>query len=253
MLSDGAPVAFRCDALELIEQGSDTPLYLRAVRAGVEITPDSATVTVLDASGTAVVTDGEATCADGVAVFIVPGTATAGAQRGEGWLVIWRPVLPGELVPRTFRNAAALVRTRLYPSIDDADIYRRVPALNPSQATGKRTVHGYTTFAPFLDEAWTMVNDRFARHNRRPWLVLSPDALREAHLTLTLALIFADFGTASGTNPVYYERSREFRAEYEAAYAGIRYIDDESDEGKGNTGPRQSATTTVFFGPCNDF
>lgn len=246
MKADAAPVAFRCDEIELIQQGENTTIRVLPARAGAVLRVSEASVTLYDATGRALITDAAATITDGVATYVVTSATTAGSSRGEGWLVVWNLTLEGETEPRIWRHAAALVRTRLYPSIDDADLYRRVPRMNPNQGTGKRTFHPYTTFTSFLDEAWVMVSDRLNRNDRRADLILSPDALREAHLTLTLSLIFADL--ASDSNATYYERSKDYRADYEAAFSSIRLVYDESDAGVGNTDPRTPGTTTFFFG-----
>ncbi|MEQ1571070.1 MAG: hypothetical protein ABMA64_35905 [Myxococcota bacterium] len=225
MLSDDT-TAFRADAPELIERGTDTVVRLRPSRAGAALTPTSAAVTLRDASGAVVIAAAPATCAGGQAVYTVAGATSSPLALGPGWSVSWTVRLPGESVDRTVRIEAAMVRARLYPVVSDADLFRRARALDPANPRSRDSaVQDYSTF---LDDAWSRIHERLNAVDRRPWLILSPHALREVHLTLTLALVYEDL---AARNASYVERAKEFRQQYRDAWSELKFVYDESDTG----------------------
>ena len=247
LTSDQAPVAFRADATELIERGTDTTLRLRPARGGAAITPDAATLTLTDPSGTVVVDAEVAVCTadSGQAAYVVPGSVTSALALGERWTVTWSTTLPGESFSRAVRLEAALVRARLYPVVSDQDLFRRVSSLDPSKDAVITTIEDYS---PYLDDAWSLVQRYLLAKGDRPWLVLSPEALREVHLLKTLQLVFEDLSTR--LNAAYASQAADYRAQYAAAWVDVKFVYDRGDQGLAgrSASGRKGAGGSVWLG-----
>lgn len=247
LTSDQAPVAFRSDSVELVERGTDTVLRLRPARAGSSLTPTSATLTLTDPAGRVVIDAAAATCTadSGQAAYTVPAATTAALELGERWTVTWSVVLPGESVARTVRCEAALVRARLYPVVSDQDLFRRCSSLDPSRDAVITSIDDYS---PYLDDAWSRVQEMLLAKGDRPWLVLSPAALRETHLTQTLAFVFDDLATR--LDPAYAETAKGYRSQSAAAFRDVRFVYDRSDSGSagGASSGRKSPGGSIWLG-----
>jgi hypothetical protein len=233
-------VTARLPLPHLIVRGVDTllqcPLY-----AGASLVPVvDGTCTVVDAGQTTVASGPVVVDADGVAAFTVDGTDTADLDPGDGWSVAWSLETADDT--HTPRSDAALVRTLLYPVVADVDLFRRVPALDPS-ATAPITE--YTTYQGFLDEAWTEIERRLLEEGRRPWLVLAPGQLRSVHLYTTLALVFED--QASRLNLAWETRAQDYRAQATAAWDRLVLRYDQDDDGADDDGPAQPAALATVF------
>lgn len=225
------PIAFRSDGVELIERNVDTVLRLRPARAGVAITPSSATVSVYDAAGTTIVDAQAATCTpgSGQAVYTITAATTASLSLEEGWRVEWTPVVSG-ITYATVVLEAALVRHRIYPTATDQDLYQRVSGLNPAS---RSPLSGQINdFSSYLDAAWAEIGDRLIAKGDRPWLVMSPQALRRPHILLTLALIFEDFRTR--LNPAYEAAAMDYRGQFLDAWNALRFDYDRDQDGLGD-------------------
>lgn len=237
----GGRVAFRSDALDLLEQGVDSVLRLYPARAGTAITPTSATVTVRDGAGVVRVDAQPATCADGQAAYTVPAATTAPLSLGEGWTVTWSVVLPDETIPHVVRFDAALVRRRLYPVVTEQDLYRRVRSLDPAHQAALTSLQEYSGY---LDDAWATLEQLALAAGRRPWLVVNPQALREPHLVLTLQRIFEDEATRQNALAEVAQSYRDqFRAAWDTARVQFTYPDTDTA-----AGPPRAPTGSLFLG-----
>jgi hypothetical protein len=117
-------------------------------------------------------------------------------------------------------NECVVAKSLLYPGVSDSDLFLRAGGLNPSAAT---RITDVSDFAPYIAEAWTMLTNRLHAMGRRPWLILSPSALREPHITLSLSLIFADLEARSPGAP-YGEIAARYREESERAFNGLQLV-----------------------------
>jgi hypothetical protein len=120
-------------------------------------------------------------------------------------------------------NELYVARQSLYPVITEADLYARSPGLDPASSSPHSSYDNYTNF---LDEAWNILMNRLISAGNRPHLILSNTALRESHITLTLALIYTDFATRLNTE--WETKSEAYMKAYHVAYDGLsfRYEDD---------------------------
>ena len=223
---------------DLLERGRtvtlSAPLYLDAAL----VEPASATVAVYDSAGNEILAATAATIASSVASYdyAVPSTLTL----GDGWRVQWELTLSGGevLAPR---NDAAVVRTALRPVIDDADLFRRQGGLDPSASERMIVVDD---FQRFRDESWVKIQGRLIAAGRRPWLVLSPSALREAHINLTLAMIFDEIASRT-VEAGYRDTADRYRDEYRDAWSDLTLDYDEDDDG--NLDARVSGTSSFWM------
>lgn len=224
---------------DLLERGRANVLTCPLYSAGSLVAPDSGTVTIRDGSD-AVVSAASATITGDVATYSYTPPATL--SLGEGWTVTWVLTIGSDELEVV--NEAALVRRRLSPVVTDADLFRRVPSLDPA---GSATITSATDYQDFLDEAWAEIQQRLIDQGNRPNLILSPSALRRVHLYLTLALIFEDLSTRLRED--YTAQADRYRGMYSDAWRELNFVYDTDDDGVAETpARRRAATPTIWLG-----
>jgi hypothetical protein len=228
---------------DLIERGVAGTLRCPMYRSGALVAPSSGTVTVFDASGTAVVDAATATITSSVATYAWTPPTTL--SLGERWRVRWSLAMPDGVTHRP-ENEAALVRARLYCPITEADLYRMESALDPS---GAAPLTSLSSYADKIDEAWTQIQLRLIEAGNRPNLIIGPSSLRQVALDLALSLCFADVGSRVA-NPVHTETAMRYRAAYETAWQRISLTYDTTDTGNTNDAKR-SPSRSVWLGGWN--
>lgn len=176
-------VAARWDfPLEMIEQGKPFTLTLRLFKEGVEIAPSAATVSLIRPNGTKVVDAADADTLAVATTYAGLGPVTASESRGRDWRVSWTATVDG--VDHTFDIDAALVRRILFPVVTPPDIYARAPFLDPA---GPAPLAKAADTIRAIADAWTTIQHYLVEDQRFPWLIVSPSALREWHLLLSIA------------------------------------------------------------------
>lgn len=222
-----------------------TTLTCPVRKGGVVVAPSSGTITVYNAGGTKVVDGAVVTIVDGVATYEVTPAMVADETPGAGWWVAWVLVIGGETVEPD--NEASLVRRKLYPVLTDQDLFRRVPALDPSEADTFWD-SDVTNLESWRDEAWTEIKDRLVEEGVRPALTLSPTAFRRVHRALTLALIFEYLATTLSQE--HAQTGERYRAEFKDAWGDLRFIQDADEDGEPDSTDREPAVGTVWLGGC---
>lgn len=202
---------------ELLELGADCVVDCPIYRDGALVAPTSGTLTVTDPSGTEVVAAAAVTITGQIATYTIaaadlPTTRTP----EEGWTFVWSLVISGSTY--TFRTDGVSVRHRLYPTITDADVSRRLRALDVSLPAAITT---RTTYQGDIDEADIEVQNRMLalRPGHRPDLVTRPSALRPLWLATTIAIVFEDL--ASRNADAYAGAAREWRNRAEAEWSRV--------------------------------
>ena len=235
--SDTSHYTARLLTPDLLERGRANALSCPVYQDAALVAPDAAdTVSIYDAAGAAVVDGATITVASSIATYSYTPAATL--TLGTGWRVEWSLTLA--TVAHVFRNDAALVRARLYPVVTDADLFRRVSALDPSHASPLTSL---TDYQDYLDEAWSEITLRLIAVGNRPNLVLEPSALRVVHRDLTLALIFDDLATR--LNEAYQDQADRFRRYYEDGWARLNFEYDTDDSGAADQ--RRASTPTIWL------
>lgn len=204
-------------------------------------------MSVYDDSNTAIVDGAAAAITGDVAEYtITAATLPSTLTLAMGWRVEWNLVVSTAERPDGViraRNSAALVRWAWHPMISDVDVFRRVPALDPSSST---VITSATDYQGFIDEAATSLQRRLIASGNRPNLIMEPSALREPLLYLTLALIFEDLATR--LSQAYEVRAQEFRAAYESAWQSLTFEYDTDDDGVADANTRAAQPTVSLCG-----
>lgn len=210
------PEAFQKSRVETIE----CPIYLN----GALVSPDSGTVTIFNESGNAVVSAAVTVQTGSKATYTTSSSTFTNESYGNNWLVQWDLVFSGTTYK--FVRDAMLVRRKLFPSITDADLYRRVSVLNPSSAN---VIHSLTTFQDYIDETFVEIQQRILSKGNRPNLICDNSALGMVHLYLTLAVIFEDFSTRLG--PAHRPDAEMYRKIYENEWTRLNFNYDSDNDG----------------------
>lgn len=213
---------------DLIVRGRDHVVYAPVYLDGALVAPTQATstVSVYDASGTAVVSAATVTVTNSIARYTITAATTTSLTLGERWRVEWVLTLSSGAVLRP-RNDAALVRNGLWPVVGDVDLFRLCPALDPS---GSAPISASADYQDQLDEAWTQINLALIAKGNRPNLIMEPSALRQSHLYLTLSLIFEGL-LQSRLDEAYRQQGMDYRRQYEAAWSSVSPRYDVGDSG----------------------
>jgi hypothetical protein len=212
----------RLPAIDSIERGLSNTLSCPIYDDGALVAPASGTVSIYDPTNAAVVDGASVAIANSTATYTYAAPTTL--ELAEGYRVIWTLSIGG--VDHVFRNAAEVVRHRLYNPVTDLDVYRHAPALDPN---GNDPITRDTSVDAQLTEAFAIVEQKLRERGRRPHLVFNPSAVRLAVIHCALALKFRSLSHRSGDN--YADRAAEheklFRGELDTMQLTYAPNDDE--------------------------
>ena len=227
---------------EILEHGRANTVTCSVYRDGVIVTPtaENSTLTVYNASNVEVAHAGAVAVASSVASCSFTAAELAAESYSDSWRFEWALVLP-DGITHAFRTDGALVHRRLYPVVTDADLLRSHTDLS------RRRPPTETSYQDYLDEAWAQVESRLVNMGRRPWLIMSPSALRESHLALTLALIFRDFATGGSTSAEW-EMMLHYEERFTAAWDALTFPETTVTGQVRDATRRQPAESTVWLG-----
>lgn len=224
-----------------LERDRDNPIELAVYRDGQLATPSSGTLSVYDASNVAVVNAQAVTVTGQKATYTVTAATLASYSYGASWRVEWTLVMPDALT-YLWRTDAMLVRVRLYPVVSDADLYARHADLASRQLKGFQA-----SWQDKLDEAWADLDTRLVSRGRRPYLILSPSALRGVHLYRILALIYRDLQLSGAEDDRYGALADHYDRQYEAAWAALTFEYDADDDGASDGARRRTAGSPTIW------
>jgi len=227
-------------ATQEIERERPTDLRLLVYEAGSLSAPASGTVSVYNASNVAVVDGVAVTVASSIATYEVQTSALTDQQYGAGWRVEWSLVM-GDTYTHVFREEASLVRVRLHPVISDADLLRLHPDLNSYLPSGA------SSWQDQILEAWRAVTDRLEGAGRRPYLIMSPSALRPVHLAGTLELICRLCAGAGAPDNRWHVQADRYAHEREQAWSRLVFDYDTADDGTGDQTRRRAARPQLWL------
>jgi len=216
---------------DVLCRGRDNAVSMPLYRDGALVAPTQSGSTFSlysPTSSTAIVDAAAVTVTGSIATYtITAATLPSTLTLGEGWREVWSLVVGG--VARSYERTAALARISLSPSVTDADLLALYPSW--SRARGAAVA----SFQPWIDEAWKRLMQRLLREGHLSYLIRTPDALREAHLHLSIALVARGVkpsgGAGSGestwlTDAVYHE------GQYEASWSAANWQVDYDNDGK---------------------
>lgn len=228
----------------VLVRGKVNLVKLPAYRTEALVAPASATYTLVNSSGQALVSAAACTISASIAQYSIPSASIPdGTLPGEGYQERWVFTFSGEPATVEVIRPAAVAVAPIYPVVTTLDLYAQYPKLADYLAGS------LTSYQPTIDEAWGMLMARLIRQGRLPYCVRTPDALRECHLYLTLTLVFQSFGMG-----VEGEHWRALKAEqeqnYKDAYQALTVqIDANQDRLVDNPTQRDSGPIPTFFTP----
>ena len=222
---------------EILEAGINNTVVCAVYRDGALVAPSSGTLSVWHGAGTQVINAAAATIVSSIATVTISSATLAGQENSDGWRFEWALTIAA--VVSTFRTDGALVYRRLYPVISDVDLLRAHTDLT------RRRPASEASYQDYLDEAWARIDARLIATGKRPWLVMAPSSLREAHLALTLHLVFNDFATG-GSDSAEWALASNYATQYESAWATLTFPQAEVDGTVGNA-RRRSASPTIWL------
>ena len=224
-----------------IERGRNSELVLGVYAAGALVAPSSGAITVYDATDTAVVSAAAVTITGSQATYVVTAATTSALSLAAGWRVEWSLLMP-DAYTHVYRQDAALCRIRLAPVVTDADLLARHTDLTSLRPSSLASYEGY------IAEAWRDLVGRLEGMGRRPYLIISPEALRPIHLATTLAIIFRDFaGTGDPANK-WAALAQQYADAAESAWSRLTLVYDETDSGRADATRRRGPTTMWLAG-----
>ena len=223
-----------------IVQGQTTTLEAPVYLSGALVAPSAGTVTIYDASNVVLVDAVAVTIVSSVATYPMLAATVASSTIGAGWRVVWS--LTVATLPLVAENDAALVKRLLYNVVTDADLFRKVPALDPN---GSSPITLYADYQSQLDEAWVDIENRLYQDGRRPEWIRSPSSLRASVVWLTLGIIFEDLETQ---NEAGFEAvSAKYMARYESAYSAANALVDIDGDGDPDSDDRMGLRQSVVW------
>lgn len=224
-----------------LERERPTFLSLEVYEDGALAIPSAGTISIFNASGIAVVDAVAVTVASSIATYTLAAITVADEGYGAGWRVEWSLTMPDAGV-HGFRQNASLVRFRLYPVITDADLYRRHTDL------AAHLPSGLSSYEPYIEEAWVEVESRLEMQGRRPFLVLSPEALRSVHLYGALKIICRDFAGTGAADNKWTMLAEHYEEQEEKSWTGVNFIYDQDNDGRDDARKRRGGLTSLWLG-----
>lgn len=225
---------------EIVEAGRANIITCPVYTAGALVTPSAGALSIFTGSNVSV-SAGAVSFVGGVATATVSASALTGLTPEDGWRFEWALTVAG--LPLVFCRDGSLVYRRLYPVVTDADLLRSHTDLSARRPTSE------TSYQDYLDEAWARIESRLINTGRRPWLIMSPSALRDVHTYQTLVLIFRDFATG-GSASAEWEMMAHYEALLSAAWAELTFPQRDPTNGQAIAGPgvRTPAIPTTWAG-----
>lgn len=224
-----------------IERDRDTFLEIEVFSDGALSAPASGTVTVYTADGTAIVNAQTVTIAASKANYTIATATVVGEGLGDGWRVEWSLVMDDSQT-HVFRQQGALVRVRLAPVIADADLTAR-----HSDLTSYLPTSSSTGWQDWIIEAWREIVARLEAQGRRPYLIMTPEALRPVHLFTTLEIVCRSLGGTGDEDNRWNRLAEHYGSEKAQAWAGLNYVYDADDSGAEDAGTRTGGTSTMWL------
>lgn len=229
----------RFELPHLIEQRDEViscPIY----RDGAIVVISVASLKLFNAAGVEV-TVGAPTFPGGVPTSAITAADLEAEDFGLGWWAEWSVTISATV--HMFRNDAALVRSRLAPSVTTTDLFRRLRSLDPSDPE-VITRMSLTDYQAKLDEADIEIQLRLIEVDNRPGRIFSPSATRRTYLSLWIALIFEDLANFEN---IYQETADRWMTRYEMAWDKMTLAYDPNDDGVPDTLSRRSVNRSVWL------
>ena len=208
----------------LLERNRSQLTEIKIFRDGSQVVPTNVTYTLLKPNGGKLVEaqtgsiDVHGTCSYTLSTSQLSKTLTL----GEGYVEDWHITISGNVF--RFRRMAAVVLRRLYPVVSQEDLiacYSQLASLLPSNLT---------SYQKYLDTSWEKILRKIrSQGSGYEYLVCSPESFFDAHLHLTLSLIFYDFHSNLGAETSrFYDLGTQHQQDYVDEWSNVKFVYDES-------------------------
>jgi hypothetical protein len=128
----------------------------------------------------------------------------------DDYQVRWAITVAG--VQHHVRQAAMVCRSVVRPTLTPADIYLRMPALDPASEAPLTVFASGKSVMTVAAAAWREVLEDLAQRAFRPHMIITPEALAPVHLALTLQRLCEMLASTMDGGP-YLELADRFRDE----------------------------------------
>jgi hypothetical protein len=200
-------------------KGSAFPVEVKVYEGGIQVIPSSATITVKDPDGTAVVSAAAMPVSvGGTMTYSV--TASILDDLWEDAVLEVSYVVSTVTYKAVFFFDCAL--NALRPNVVDDDLKRYAPQLADERWSTQ------TTYDAQIQEAFRIVKRAIKDKGRRPAMLIDGAQVRELVILKTLELISFDF--AKSPDDIWWNRYQKYEAIYKDRLAGlvVKYDEDES-------------------------
>ena len=235
---------------QMLQRGKTQTVELAIYRDGGIITPSSATYQLLDEDGSEIIATSVATIVSSKCQYTInASTLPTTMSLSDGFFELWEVEIDG--VDYTFQRPAYLCRRPLYPVISDIDLessYSDLADLLPDSYTDG--------WQRYIDEAWIRIVERLRQQGNLPYLITEPQALRAAHLELSLALIWRNMHSSLGqSNGRYLDLYNIHIKSYEYAWKSTSFRYDLDEDGRSDDITKRKAAfpMVVTSNPPNRF
>lgn len=221
---------------DILEQGKVNALNCALYQNGALIAPASGGSCLIYRTDGTLVETGSAIVSSSIATF---STSTLSSEvRGEGWRVSWSLTVGGEA--RIFDRMAALCRRRLFPTVTDADLYRKHSDLQSQRPSG------VSSYQDKIDDCWSELVHDVRQKGSIPHLVMGAEDLHYVLMYRVLASIYYEFGTGQ---QLYIDRAAHYQLLAKQAFDGLSFVYDSTDSGKKDAQRRSASPTTFLCDP----
>lgn len=223
----------------VVEKGVDSAITAPVYLDGALVTPTGATVTIYDASNVVIVSAGVASIVAGIATYTVSGATTSSLTPADGWRFDWAITLTGG-EPLNAVTDGVLALRRIRPVVSDADLLKYHPALTRKRPPTE------SSYRDYLEAGWLEVEAMLVGSGKRPWLIISPHALRALHLHRTLTIIYRDFATG-GPSSVEWALMEKYEALARSDWEGLTLLTAAVATGEPDTAGRRVAADPTYW------
>jgi len=213
----------RFEGVSLLERGKAQTVSVSIERSGSAPTITSATFSLMNPAGEALIDAQTATVAGGVVSYVLPDSTLTNEEYGLRWLVLFEAVIGG--VSYSFYNDAAVCKTQIFPPITPTDLSDRHGDLSNLLPTGVTSTQAY------IDAAWIELTSWLYSEAVPFWTLRTVSALREPLIFGALALCFRDFSTLLDSADRYTELAELYETRTHKARQRLRgYFDRGEDD-----------------------
>ena len=188
-------LSIRTDLPTVLPVEQSKVVRLAAGYAGEVVEPEAGgTFTLVGRDGSTLHT-AAVTVTNGAAQVTIPDSVvTDNLTRGGGYQERWSLDYPGYDHPIPIRREAAVAPHDLYPTVTDDDLDRVYPDLRRITGPGTK----FPSWQPMIDAAWETIIRELIEEGIPSYGILSPTALKTAHLELAQHLRFNALMGAQG-------------------------------------------------------